>query len=291
VHYYFARDGREEEGRVNYLPYITRTTKISGRFDYSPERYAATIYHLSNDEDCAEVLVAALAVPGVLILHDTKLDKPWRALLDRELISEERYRLEETINSACKVPNIAWMGSLLKTQKHVVVFSAYQKQLVEKVAASVNPGLPVTELQLPVGNLVYPESMPDKTIEIGTFRLGKLMVPDNSVETIDDFQRDEAFSKTRMAIFDKAASKYQVASAMRFGVVPIVASGEWRSDLSDEVAVQYKTMDEAKERARVLLADSPRYTAMNRHVSEYAQACSTRMLSDALRQIIEEERS
>jgi hypothetical protein len=221
-------------------------------------------------------------------LHDTKLEKVWKSLLDRQLISHERYQLEGKINSACKVAGAAWLGSLLKNQRQVVVFGNYQKQVVEKMAALVNPGLPVADLRFPSGNLVYPKSMPDKTIDAGEFRSGILSVSGGDVETADDFQCDEAFSKMKTAIFDKQTSKYQIISAMRFGVVPLIAAGEWRADLPTEVAIRYKAAAEAEEHIRRLLTDTAEYSLMSNRVVEYAQSCSMREFTSALRRMAEE---
>lgn len=281
THYYFARNGQEEEERINYLPYVTKTTKISGRFSFEPQDYCMTVYNISNNEDCAEILLAALAVPGLLILHDTKLDKLWRSLLDKQLVSPERYELEAMIHEACKVPGADWLGSLLQNQKAIVVFSKYQKQLIEKTTTSLGSTVATTELTLPAGNLVYPQSMPDKVIDIGEFNA-------NSAKDKSDFQRDEAFSKMKTVIFDKDSSKYQVVSAMRFDAIPFVSAGDWRTDFSDEFSIKYKSNDQAKGLAYGLLSDAAKYLSTRARVANYAQACPMHQFTSELQQVIEE---
>lgn len=147
------------EERVNYLPYIAGGKPLGVGLGFDPSSYVHTIYQIDNSTNSAEVLFAALANPGIVILHDDNLGKCWRAMVDKKLTDQSRFDLERAIDAKLILSRARphFLASLLSGQKAVVVFGESARHNVAGAAKKVNPKLKIVKLALPVPRPVYPD--------------------------------------------------------------------------------------------------------------------------------------
>jgi glycosyltransferase involved in cell wall biosynthesis len=286
--YYLSNDENKDEDRINYLHYITKVRGMSRRFSFERNNYSVIIYHLFNSAECAGALLAALAVPGIVILHDTRLEKVWHALKAENLISQQRYDLEVKIDDTYAVPGISMLGSLLKNQKSIIVFSEYQKKLLMQLTGLINSGLKIHLANLPVGNLVYPQAIPEKTIDVGKVHENMLTGGVRQADIKTDLQYDEALSKMKIVIFDEDSSKYKVVSAMRFGSIPCISKDGWHADFSSSITIKYKSATEINDLTQELLLDESKRKVLRENVVQYAQNSSMKQFIQQLQEIAED---
>ncbi len=147
--------------RLNYLPYITKSKNMSRRSTVNHDAYVARIYTIA-DNNCATTLLTALAVPGIVLLHETELANLWQASVDQGAIDSSRYELEDKLNKQYGATGSDFLVSLLANQKAVVVFNETNQKIVEKIVR----GLPANEkpevvlMNQSVSELVYPAIIP-----------------------------------------------------------------------------------------------------------------------------------
>lgn len=272
--------------RANFLNFVAPVNKIADGFSFEKDQYAQTIYHVADTPACSEVLLTALAVPGILVLYDLKLDTVWQSLLDKKLISEQRYELETKINDKYAIDSTNLLTSLIHNQKHVVLFSEYQREVLMKYAKLIKSEVSIHLASMPLDNVVYPEAMPKKTLDIGEFYKGDLLSSNRRIITKTDAQRDEALSKMKTLIFDQGVTVYDVLAAMRFGIVCFVPEDSKFSELGD-VVLKYKSVESARQDAQKLIQDEERYKAIVQKISAGISNYSGQKFMKQLQAIVE----
>lgn len=234
-----ADENTNKHPRINYLPFVAKTSKIVPGFSFAPETYGDIIYQIENNENCAEVMMAALAAPGTVLLYELELGKVWQSMVRKKLISQKRLDLEVSLNKKFAVPGASLLASLIYKQKQVVVFNPGHAKIIVKLATQIGSSARVSVADLPMPALPYPEALADKTIEIGEINNGTLSTNFKPFKTKTDAQYDEILSKMKTVILDNMSRNYDVMSALRFGVVPFVPAQ--LSSLADGIRVRAYT--------------------------------------------------
>lgn len=211
--YFLSVPDSKYEKRIDYLPYVSPVKFIEPGTQFKISNYDKIIYHIDNSSNAAGLLLIALANPGIVILYGTSLDKPWKELLNKNLINNDRYKLEERLTKAVGLSHIG-VASLLSKQNEVVVFDDDAYSEINKVSTTINPDLRITLRQFPVKALVYDNVLPHKTI--------RLRGTDDRIfsNNITDYEYILELSKTEILINNKNASVTKLLDGMIFGVVP-----------------------------------------------------------------------
>jgi glycosyltransferase involved in cell wall biosynthesis len=283
--YYFS--GSKGNRRINYLSQITNTHHISSGLAFAPEGQIP-VYHLSNDAACSKVLFCALAVPGIVLLYDLQLNSVWEGLVDQKLINRQRHELEVQINTENKVEGTKMLASLIKNQKALVVFNKSRQEIVQKLAKKIDSTAAVYTVDVPLGELAYADAKPSKTIDIGELYRGSLASGDRKIKTKIDTVYDEVLSKIKVLIFDQMSSAYDVLSAMRFGVIPIISSNTENAQVFGKAVEQYQTIGGAKQKAEVLVTDPQRANKAYASMAKLVKTQSVVRFAEQLQSIIGE---
>lgn len=224
---YFLSSGQDSSKRVNYLPYIADAHFVK---DYSSmaDKATAKVYYLSNTSDEAETLLSALAVPGTVILYEAALDKVWKSMLERALVDQSRYTLEQEINKEIGVAN-TFLASLIANQRAIIVFTKDDENTIEKIAKKLNNPPKIFRLEMPIASLVYSEARAQKSMKIGEIRENSIMGDGRPLAHGTDYEFDEAIARMEFAVLEKPVDPYHVLSCLRFDTLP-VAPGSDRSN-------------------------------------------------------------
>lgn len=270
------------EPRINYLPYISRYRAIEKGFAFQAEAYSAVVYHIGNTEEFANTLLTALAVPGIVVLHDLSLESLWQAAVDEKLIDPSRYMLEEEIEKSIKLENTKgakYLTSLLANQKAVIVFDSAAKHAVEQIAKRVNPGLVVSQARYPVNSLVYSSILPEKTIQ---YRWATVETPSNVV----DYHDNEELSRTKV-IVGEDRTILSMLEAMNFGAVPCLPKQMSGEIVPKGSAVDFKKLKKSGIKPEQLAEDAE-YALYSQEIMNYTQAQHTqKAFAVAMHQVVE----
>ncbi len=185
------------------------------------------LHHVSGSSAAALTLLAALAVPGVLVLHDTDLTAAWDELVVRELVGPDRIAAEDRIEAAGAVPGTAHLGALLALHGAAVVASTTAAALVAAVADRLGIDVAVQVLPPAVPGVVYPDALPPKTIPITMDTAG------------GNLQQADLLARSRFAVFDAGADLRDVLRAARVGTVPCLPFDPETLDWPAELSVRF----------------------------------------------------
>lgn len=162
ITYCGLESGSKREMRINYLPYVTSQ---KGVFDLNDD---LVVYSVDDSKSYARVLPIALARPGLLMLHDTDLNKLWAAAKKDKVISGKRFQLEKMIDERYGVEGAKCIVSLVIKQKAVVVFNKKAQKTVKTILKNAGrDNVPVYVSSLATATMRYPDILPQKTIETG----------------------------------------------------------------------------------------------------------------------------
>jgi glycosyltransferase involved in cell wall biosynthesis len=135
IDYYFEdRKKNAVDIRPNYLSHVTGSYGVE---EFNAKKYAqydTVIYHIGNSEYHFETIQNALYLPGIAIIHDTKLSECFGEMTNLGYMSPVRYQAEARLNDLLKTDSSAFLGSLLNNQIGAIVHSRY----AEKAAKSIN---------------------------------------------------------------------------------------------------------------------------------------------------------
>jgi glycosyltransferase involved in cell wall biosynthesis len=217
IDYFVSPSENSLETRINYLPYVSEFTNAAGGMGFRPSEYDEVIYHIANDESAATTLFSALAVPGIVILHDIDLRRTWRAGVAGGLIDQTRLDLEMEIDKEYSVTGSHLITSLLSRQKAVIVFSDQAKKIVETTCSHIEKNVEIIRTKLPVSGLVYDSTLPEKNIPKTS--LEELNVLVRNPRRTTDFRINEQLARTQ-SIVVSGDNQQLMYEAMSFGVIP-----------------------------------------------------------------------
>lgn len=162
IDYYTEIKAPTGSPRINFLPYITKSTDITTKTSINFASYKTVIYHVSNDSNCVSTLFTALAIPGIAIVHDLVLDRSWHELLSSGLIDKSRLELETALDRKYGETGTKYLVSLIARQKALIVFDEKKKQKLEKLLTHLGKDIPIVVGKLPTTEVVYERILPKK---------------------------------------------------------------------------------------------------------------------------------
>ncbi|MGB4759536.1 MAG: glycosyltransferase [Candidatus Saccharimonadales bacterium] len=169
--YFFEGVVGKVSPRPNMLDFIAPTASITKNVPIRLGEYDVAVYSIADTKESIKTLFAALANPGLVILHDLQLQTAWQTLRNEGLVSESRYGLEKEIDQKYAVDGAAMLGSLLASQKAVVVLEQKHKVIVQSVLEKMNLQTALKHLSFPTADLVYDETAPGKQDTVLTIGL------------------------------------------------------------------------------------------------------------------------
>jgi glycosyltransferase involved in cell wall biosynthesis len=143
--------------RQNYLKYIAPVRRIEAIDD--DNSFGVTLHFLSNDSD-PSCLLAALAIPGILVLLDFDLAKLWDSAVSMGYMSVSRLDSEVKLGSRCGLWDKSYLLSLLSLHNIVVVHSKQKKDLLTEVVERMNLNTDVVFIAPPSVGVRYREVLP-----------------------------------------------------------------------------------------------------------------------------------
>lgn len=185
-----------DEKRMNFLPYSYPVQSIQPGVDYSILEENERLYHLDDGEEFAEVLLVALARPGVAILYNSSLTTVWRTMVSRGLVASGRLHAEASLDEQLGLPIGAGLGTLLRTQDAIVLFDEAQYIALQSIVDSLGLNVRLALLDRPAPSAVYPEALPEKTI----MKIDADKVLDDSMYPTD-YQLNTVLGKTMKVNF------------------------------------------------------------------------------------------
>lgn len=156
---YFIEEGITEKAktsnlRVNYLPYVANCKNPWTLDEHEIEKYDKVIYHIGNSEYHIATIIKALAIPGEIVLHDTRLKEVFSLIKDLGYLSNDRLHQEYALQQAIclkkniKHSNSAFIATLVNASLRVIVHSEYAQEAVEQMRIESKPAV-VAKLNLP----------------------------------------------------------------------------------------------------------------------------------------------
>ncbi|AKM80571.1 MAG: group 1 glycosyl transferase [Candidatus Saccharibacteria bacterium GW2011_GWC2_44_17] len=194
IHYYQNPQIDKDECRVNFLPYISTTSRLSNEQGYQISDVDTRLYHVSSDISLARSMIDILAQPGVVILHDVDLSNLWKELLEQKFISQSRYDIETKIDSLYfKDTRFKGIGSLIASHKKIIVFSekAYESICTSLELMGIDSDK-ITYIQPPANELAYLEVSPETH---------DLASSNDVLFSMTDMQYEESISRMKDANF------------------------------------------------------------------------------------------
>jgi glycosyltransferase involved in cell wall biosynthesis len=282
--YYIQPRSDPLEPRIGYLPYITRTTDSSVPFTFEPADYDAVFYYIANEKACASSLFAALARPGIVVLHDLVLDKVWKALLDDPaFIDSSRYKLEERLNDSYSEPGTQFLASLVASQKTIVVFNDEAVAKLRSLIVKLKKTPKIIKMQLPFAGVVHPDILPNKAIAACTIgqtnsnALTDYQNIDQFLSTKTDAEYLEILLSSRTIVcaetFPSGSNALRLSSAMQLGLIPLVLTSQAHSELP--AISQKKQMSEIIHTIEEMSMKESKFDKTSSQVMIYAQSKHT----------------
>ncbi len=147
IDYYLEYGLSNESVRPNYLQYVAPCYPATS---FSAKRYAtydAVFYHIGNGDYHLESIMAALNLPGYLIVHDTTVAEAYRVLHETGMMSEERAALEARLDTLIKTTKSSDYTSLANRQLGILVHSDYAYEAMNEV---LDTAVSVLKANLPI---------------------------------------------------------------------------------------------------------------------------------------------
>jgi len=191
--------------RPNMLPFVAETLNVSKDVPMNiKDESVMTIYHVTGDQDSSKTLFAAIANPGILVLHTLEIAEVWRSLFEEDgMVSKDRYEFEILLNEKTHTQGITMMASLVSHQKAIIVFSQKSQKIVKNLLDHLGVDVPIFVANYPVSSLVYKELVPGKKNLIGALDLK----PDSHGLAVFSELKNPSFEKLYIAddtrLYDK----------------------------------------------------------------------------------------
>lgn len=121
--------------------YLNTNVEEYQRKDYLGNKL--NIYHIGSSPLHSHILLNALALPGIIVFHDTNLSGLWEHLLQNKLITKKRFEEERKLSSN-------FLFSTVNAAIGCIVHSDYA---FEKVKSVLSLQIPIIKLNLPVSTI------------------------------------------------------------------------------------------------------------------------------------------
>jgi glycosyltransferase involved in cell wall biosynthesis len=259
--YYFKNRGEPVEPRVNYLSYITKSKEIRRGLSFQASKYDLPIYHIGSTEDSADILLIALAVPGIVVLYDLDLSNLWTAAVTNNLIDESRMELEKGLDDRLKLRGAKGLVTLIANQYGIIVFSDKHKSIVESIAKIVNPDVLTVDTSMPVNCLVYDEILPQRTIQY-------CLEKDAMSPTSTDFRNNDNLCRTEVIVAESGNPQI-ILEGMSFGAIPFLKRSKRFESLPEDIISMAVNAGTGEDIQKVANRDT--YTKQSKHIINRVQ--------------------
>jgi len=205
ITYYFDRGPNHKVIRPNVLKDVAPQYDAE-IFDLEEsKKYDHIIYHIGNSEYHLNILRAALAVPGYVVLHDTYLPGAYQGMLTQGYMPQQRLDLEQRLDEL--MPDIGTDGkphslnltSVVNNQKAVLVHSQYAKEAVSKKLMEQSD-VRVLQSNLPIDVPIYPEIVRSNQDKLAISFAG-IIARVKGVDIIKDLAGSHLFADCHINIF------------------------------------------------------------------------------------------
>lgn len=207
VDYYFDKGPNHRSLRPNILKYASNCYSAADFNEEDAGRYDALVYHIGNSEYHLNIIRAALAFPGYMILHDTDLSGAFHNMLEDGYINEQRYALEQRLDknlSRRKNANRSTLiTSLVNGQRAVICHSRYAKLAVD--AKVVKKGIEVRMLELPFDVPPYAELLHDNSKKQLSIAFAGIIAKIKGIDVMEKIAMSEEFADCQINIFGLSA--------------------------------------------------------------------------------------
>ncbi len=154
-HMEYCLEGNNTDNRQtsDYLSIIGNTR----RHDDDEPIGQIPIFHLANDH-CIKNMMAALARPGIVFLHELDLTVLWENLLQKNFVSQARYDVEKRLSMQFCFSGASFIVSLLSLHKRIAVSSTKEASTLRRIATkcSIDPSK-IIVVEEGLSQLPYPE--------------------------------------------------------------------------------------------------------------------------------------
>lgn len=203
VDYYFDKGLNHRYLRPNYLQNTTSCFWASDFTASDYERYDAVIYHIGNSEYHTNIIRAALAFPGYMILHDTDLSGLYMNLLQDDYITQHRYEAEQELDKLTSLPKTkdmsAFITSAVNNQYAVVVHSVYAKRAAE--SRLIRQGVETKYLELPFDTPIYIDIKTHINRKKPSIAFAGIIAKIKGIDLIEEIAMSDEFSDCQINIF------------------------------------------------------------------------------------------
>ncbi len=303
IDYYFEAGPNHRKIRVNLLPAVANCKNISELDSELTSKYEAVVYHVGNSEYHLQTVTKALTIPGIVIFHDTNLRGLYDSLHEHGYISDDRKRaekkLDSLLNSKSKmIGSIANNQKAIlchslyakKAIEDVLTKNVPVSSANLPVSASVLNSQSVKKRHMNIGLAgILAEIKGTKFIDLlleskyfngaKIFLIGHTFLNDAEVKRLRGLKQIEFIGDPTDLEFQTYLSKLDILinyreryngetslstlEALRHGVVPVVRSIGWYSELPDEIIKKAKTSNEVLPLVRSLIKDEQLRVSMS----------------------------
>jgi glycosyltransferase involved in cell wall biosynthesis len=269
IEYYIERDLTQPERRIDYLPYIAQCRSIRPGMGYEPDDKRIPVYFLENSASCSNILLAALARPGIVVLQDASLKDLWKAAEEKGVLHTTRLALEREIDKSLLLGQ-HYLTSLVANSKACVALNPNTEKIVLEIAKKINKKIKVYRAPLPVNDLAYRSVLPQKTIALKKLETAH-HTDKNFNACLTDFRFYEELSRAYTTVFDDPSSYFYVLEAMNLGVVPLVVNESIQNFLPNNTYRTAADSQSTEQSARQLIAAKSDIENLSKASIEYVE--------------------
>jgi len=216
IDYYFDKGQNHRVLRPNVIAHAAKCQDAEAFTAEKYREYDAVIYHIGNSEYHVNIIRAALALPGYVILHDTNLTGVYKNMLNSGHITQERYDAEAALDDALSSRKHAdkshMITSIVNNQKAIVVHSDYAKEAV--AAKSIGNKRPIVHLDLPVAVPMFSDILTHDRTRVSIAFAG-IIAKVKGIDIMEDIAMSEEFADCQINIFGFSAAGSEQLEKLR----------------------------------------------------------------------------
>ncbi len=291
IEYFFEPSPIDRELRPDILSHVAKGHHISTLTDAAIRKFDGVIYHIGNSNHHTLTAARAMLNPGIAILHDLNLENVFNDLKDRRIIDNDRYELEEKLNSDSKA---RFIYSIASRQNAVITHSDYARSIVSQTIAPAGTHVEVAELC--VDTPKYYEASAQNIFTIG---LAGILANIKGLKTIEELAQNDNFKYDKILLFGlnfaekgvlerlrswpnveiatdltdyqfqqnlkrmsvfvnyresyQGEASYSTLESMRYGI-PVIVRGDfgWYAELPDEAVIKVSSEEQLIEKLNQL---------------------------------------
>ena len=218
ITYYFDKGPNHRSIRPNLLAHISKCEDILNFKNEDVNKFDSIIYHIGNSEYHINIINIALAIKGIVVLHDTFLDGVFLNMVENGNITPKRYELEKRLdniiddNHNTEITLSNCITSIINNQHAVIVHSEYAHDAT--LSKIINRNINVKKINLPVAtpkfrNIIIP------TKDYIQLSFAGIIAKIKGIEIIEELSMLESLSNTHINIFGYSSNDSDLISALK----------------------------------------------------------------------------